>query len=182
MPSPATCWRCGSSTSYRARARNPNIRPRVRLLGRGLVGLSLQRVSRRSEAARGRHHLRDLRRTTECAACARAVFTIAGSRRPTPSASCIPTYDYPGVPVARHGEAPPRACSKASHPPAPHFGVIAVAPREVDFDRLDAAVLFRRQSRQLALGEGGGRLSSGLAFPAHCSRSAIPMPRKATAN
>ena len=48
-------------------------RPRVRLQRRGLVGLSLQRVSRRRQAAGRRDDLRDLCRRRD-AACPRALF------------------------------------------------------------------------------------------------------------
>ena len=59
---------------------------------------------------------------------------IAGSRRPIRSAWFITTYDYPGVPVVpgsvkrRHN-----VLDGIRIPLRPHFGVIAVAPREVDF-------------------------------------------------
>ena len=55
------------------------------------------------------------------------------------------TYDYPGVPVAsgtvkrRH-----EVLDGIRIPLRPHFGVIAVAPREVDLRRFGTAILFRR--------------------------------------
>ena len=73
------------------------------------------------------------------------------------------TYDYPGVPV------PPRSVKRRHDvldgiriPLRPHFGVIAVAPREADFVEFGAAVLFRRQSRQLAARQGLDGVSAGV--------------------
>ena len=114
---------------------------------------------------------------------ARALYSYRWEPQTDPFGVVHATYDYPGVPVAP-------ATVKRRHavldgiriPLRPHFGVIAVAPREVDFVELGAAILFRRQSRQLAARQGRRRSICRSRCPARCCRSAIPMPRKATAN
>jgi acetamidase/formamidase/AraC-like DNA-binding protein len=65
---------------------------------------------------------------------ARALYSYRWQPLADPFGVVHTTYDYPGVPVAPH-------CVKRRHnvldgiriPLRPHFGVIAVAPREVDF-------------------------------------------------
>ena len=66
----------------------------VRLQRRGVVGLSLRRIPRRSQAARGRDDLRDLRFRPDGRMPARSIPT-AGSRRPTRSAWCMPPTIIP---------------------------------------------------------------------------------------
>ena len=69
----------------------------------------------------------------EGAGYARALYSYRWSPQTDPSGVLHPTYDYPGVPVARdsvkrrHG-----VLDGIRIPLRPHFGVIAVAPREVD--------------------------------------------------
>ena len=135
--------------------------PGVRQQRRGVVGLSLQRVARRAETARGGDDLRDLRPRRRCRMRARSI-PIAGSRRPIRSAwSTRPTTiracrSRPGSVKRRHD-----VLDGIRIPLRPHFGVIAVAPREVGFRRFDSAVLFRRQPRQLAARQGIDGLSAG---------------------
>jgi acetamidase/formamidase/AraC-like DNA-binding protein len=65
---------------------------------------------------------------------ARAVYSYRWEPQTDPSGVVHRTYDYPGIPVApdsvkrRHG-----VLDGIRIPLRPHFGVIAVAPREVDF-------------------------------------------------
>ena len=85
-----------------------------------------------AEAARGRDDLRDLRPTTT--PHARALYSYRWQPQTDPFGVVHKTYDYPGVPVApdtikrRH-----EVLDGIRIPLRPHFGVIAVAPREVDF-------------------------------------------------
>ena len=94
---------------------------------------------------------------------ARALYSYRWEPQTDPFGTVHGTYDYPGVPVApgsvkrRHG-----VLDGISIPLRPHFGVIAVAPREADFVDLGSAFLFRRQSRQLAPRQGIGGLSAGI--------------------
>jgi len=62
----------------------------------------------------------------------RAVFLPLGAAD-RPFWRGAPTYDYPGIPVLPGTVKRRHAGSTASHSLGPHFGVIAVAPREVDF-------------------------------------------------
>jgi acetamidase/formamidase/AraC-like DNA-binding protein len=65
---------------------------------------------------------------------ARALYSYRWEPQTDPAGVVHATYDYPGVPVApgsvkrRHG-----VLDNIRIPLRPHFGVIAVAPREVDF-------------------------------------------------
>ncbi|WP_407156234.1 acetamidase/formamidase family protein [Bradyrhizobium sp. STM 3557] len=65
---------------------------------------------------------------------ARALYSFRWAPQTDPSGVVHATYDYPGVPVApssvklRHG-----VLDGVKIPLRPHFGVIAVAPREADF-------------------------------------------------
>ncbi len=94
---------------------------------------------------------------------ARALYSYRWEPQTDPFGVVHTTYDYPGVPV-RAGSVKRRhnVLDGIRIPLRPHFGVIAVAPREVDFVEFDSAVLFRRQSRQLAARQGIDRLSAGL--------------------
>jgi acetamidase/formamidase/AraC-like DNA-binding protein len=72
--------------------------------------------------------------TEDPAPHARALYSYRWEPQTDPSGIVHATYDYPGVPVApgsvkrRHG-----VLDGIRIPLRPHFGVIAVAPREVDF-------------------------------------------------
>lgn len=155
-------------------------RARVRLLGRGLVGLSLRRISFRTEAARGRDDLRNPDDTD--APHARALYSYRWEPQTDPFGVVHATYDYPGVPVLpgtvkrRHA-----VLDGIRIPLRPHFGVIAVAPREVDFIDSVPPSYFGGNLDNWRLGKGRPSIFRS-PFPAHCYRSAIPMPRKATAN
>ena len=86
-PSPAMSWKSASSTWCRARAANPGFRrPDFRQQRRGLVGLSLQGIAYRAEAARGGDDLRDRHRSDDRTPGRSIPF--AGSRRPIPTGSC----------------------------------------------------------------------------------------------
>ncbi len=94
--------------------------------------------------------------------CARALYSYRWEPLADPFGVVHSTYDYPGVPVL------PGSVKRRHHvldgiriPLRPHFGVIAVAPREVDFVELDPAFLFRRQPRQLAARQGRDGVSAG---------------------
>ena len=78
--------------------------------------------------------------------------------------------DYPGVPVdhalveERHG-----ILRDVRVPIRPHFGVMALAPKEARVRRFGPALLFRRQRRRLADRSASGRLVGGKPF----SRAAL---------
>ena len=106
-------------------------RPGFRQQRGGLVGLSLRRVSRRTEAARSGDHLRD--RHGGASRTRAALYSYRWQPQTDPFGVVHQTYDYPGVPVApdsvqrRHG-----VLDGIRIPLRPHFGVIGVAPRESD--------------------------------------------------
>ncbi len=114
---------------------------------------------------------------------ARALYSYRWEPQTDPSGVVHHTYDYPGVPVApgtvkrRHA-----VLDGIRVPLRPHFGVIAVAPREADFVELGT-----RHPISAAISITGGLARARRSIcrsrcPAHCFRSAIPMPPRATAN
>ncbi len=94
---------------------------------------------------------------------ARALYSYRWEPQTDPFGVVHQTYDYPGVPIApdtvkrRHN-----VLDGIRIPLRPHFGVIAVAPREVGLRRFDSAVLFWRQSRQLAARQGIDGIPAGV--------------------
>ncbi len=94
---------------------------------------------------------------------AKALYAYRWSPQVDPFGVVHRTYDYPGVPVDKAKiEIAAAPQSRIRIPLRPHFGVIALAPREADPVEFGSAGLFRRQSRQLAPRQRRGRLPAGL--------------------
>ncbi len=81
---------------------------------------------------------------------AEALYTYGWSPQVDPFGVVHRTYDYPGVPVDTNRITRQNSLGGVRIPLRPHFGVIALAPREADLVELGASRLFRRQHRQLA--------------------------------
>jgi acetamidase/formamidase len=65
---------------------------------------------------------------------ARALYSYRFEPQTDPFGVAHPTYDYPGIPIAPHTVKRRHAVLDGIRIPLrPHFGVIAVAPREADF-------------------------------------------------
>ena len=180
--SPATCWRSASSTWCRAQAAIPTCAgPDFRQQRRGVVGLSLRRIPHRAEAARSRHDLRDLR--TARSRTREALYSYRWQPQTDPFGvlhADLRLSRHSGR--GRYGQATARRARR--HPDS-------------------AAAAFRRDRRGAARGRPGRircrrPISAAISTiggsaraprsicrcrcPKRCCRSAIPMPRRATAN
>ena len=135
----------------------------------------------RSEATRGGDDLRDIR-FRPATPHARALYSYRWEPQTDPFGVVHATYDYPGIPVAsgtvkrRH-----EVLDGIRIPLRPHFGVIAVAPREVDLVDSVPPSYFGGNLDNWRLGKGSTVICRSRCR-ARCCRSAIPTPPKATAN
>ncbi len=114
---------------------------------------------------------------------AQAVYNFRWTPQTDPFGIVHKTIDYPGVPVdhatiqENHG-----ILKNVRIPIRPHFGVMALAPKEADYVDFDPARLFRRQHGQLAGRQGCDHVLPGGGSGRRCSRSATRTPRKAIPN
>ena len=94
---------------------------------------------------------------------ARAAYSFRWTPQRDPFGVVHPTIDYPGIPVDHASVVENHNVLKGIRIPLrPHFGVIGVAPKEAEIVDFDPALLFRRQSRQLARRARSDDLSAGL--------------------
>ena len=154
----------------------------VRHQRRGVVGLPLQRPDRRAEGARGRS--RSTRWTPSGERnWAKAVYNFQWVPQTDPFGVVHKTIDYPGVPVDHsHDQAQLRRAQ--GHPRADPSAFRRARPRaEGGGHRRYAS----RRAIPAATSTTGAsararRCTTRSRFRARCSRSAIRMPRRATAN
>ena len=93
---------------------------------------------------------------------ARALYSYRWEPQTDPFGVVHATYDYPGVPVrAGLGQAAAQRARRHPHSAAAAFRRDRGGAARGGFRRFDSAVLFRRQSRQLAARQGIDGLSAG---------------------